>query len=122
MIDTDHLVYAGVLLLFLAGAASLALTALLFLSTGLLTGALIRIIRRGTLKTVLATRARRGLTVDVPLPMDEALRQVAAGKAAPAEDCHGTKPRTAATPVKEASRRYRPQQRHHGRGRAKTAA
>lgn len=103
MIDTGHLVYAGVLLLFLAGAVIVALAALLFLSTGFLTAAAARIIRRGRLGTGPARRSRRGATLDVPLPMEEALRQVAAGRAAPVGDRDRKAPRTAATHVKAAA-------------------
>lgn len=75
MIDNHHLAYAGVLLVFLAGAAIIAMASLLFLATGALAAVAVRIIKHLAHGRV-PDRARKGRkAVERPLPMEEALRQ-----------------------------------------------
>lgn len=52
MIDTHHLVYAGVILLFLAAAIAVALASMLSLAIAAVVASLIRLIRRRTPETM----------------------------------------------------------------------
>lgn len=81
MIYTHHLAYAGVLLVFLAGAIIVAASAFLFLGTAWLSAVGVRFIKRRTPQ--LPVRANKHTNAAEPaLPMEEALRRAAAGKAA----------------------------------------
>jgi hypothetical protein len=85
MIETHHLVYAGVLLVFLTGAATVALTAFLFIGTGLVTAIGVRFIKHRMALKLRKQADRRANAVELPLPMEEALRQVAAGNVVPGQ-------------------------------------
>ena len=82
MIATHHLAYAGVLLVFFAGAAIVAITAFLLLGTAWLTAVAVRVIKRRTPHKLPGQADKRRNAVEQALPMEEALRQAAAGKAA----------------------------------------
>jgi hypothetical protein len=82
MIDTHHLTYAGVLLVFFAGAAIVAVSAFLLLGTAWLTAMAVRCIKRRTPHKLPGRVDKRRNAVEHALPMEEALRQAAAGKAA----------------------------------------
>lgn len=82
MIVTHHLAYAGVLLVFFAGAAIAAISAFLLLGTAWLTAIAVRFIKRRTPHKLPGRADRRRNAVEQTLPMEEALRQAAAWKAA----------------------------------------
>ena len=121
MIDTHHLAYAGVLLVFFTGAAIVATTAVLLLGIGFLSALAGRIIRHHA-PHMLSVPARKAGKPQESLSMEEALRQVAANKAAPT----GNRPRTARgnrAPLQLAERRCPvPLRRQRARVRATTAA
>ena len=89
MIDTHHLAYAGVLLVFFTGAAIIAATAVLLLGIGFLSALAARIIKHRT-SHMLSARAREAGKPEPALSMEEALRQVAASKVAPTQARRGT--------------------------------
>ncbi|WP_461164029.1 hypothetical protein [Arthrobacter sp. R4-81] len=81
MIDAHHLAYAGVLLVFLAGASFVAISAFLILGTAWLTVVGVRFIKRRTPHKPPGGECKRRNALEPVLPMEEALRQAAAGKA-----------------------------------------
>lgn len=89
MIDTHHLAYAGVLLVFLTGAAIVALATFLFMATGVLAAAAVRIIKLHASARLTARAYKRKNAVEVPLSMEEALRRVAYGKAESSQELPG---------------------------------
>ena len=105
MIDTLHLTYAGVLLVFLTGAAFIALSAFLLVSTGLLATIAVRFAKRHNRHTLPSRARRRTKAGEPPLPMEEALRQVAAEKAASSDKGPGSHQRTAVH-LRSAPRRH----------------
>ena len=121
MIDTHYLAYAGVLLVFFTGAAIVAATAVLLLGTGFLTALASRIIRNHA-PHMLSVPARKAGKPQAVVSMEEALRQVAASKAAPTQARRGTA-RGSRAPLHLADRRCAvPRRRQRAVARATTAA
>jgi hypothetical protein len=78
MIDTHHLAYAGVLLVFLVGAAVLAVSAFLILATAWLAVIGVRFIKRRTPHKPPGRTGKSRNALEPVLPIEEALRQAAA--------------------------------------------
>lgn len=130
MIDPHHLAYGGVLLVFLTGAAIVALAFFAFLSTGVLAVLACRIIKRFALGRLPGGAAVRRNAVEPVMPMEEALRQVAAGKAASSQKRTGNRQGNMA-PIRPMARSRRPhphwpgvteRSRHRTTALARTAA
>ena len=121
MIDTLHLTYAAVLLVFLTGAAIIALSAFLLLSTGLLATTAVRFAKRHNGHMWPSRAGRRTKAGEPPLPMEEALRQVAAEKAASPDEGPGNHQGTAVHP-RRAPNRHLQRRRRRANGGVKAAA
>lgn len=111
MIDTHHLAYTGVLLVFLAGAAILAVSAFLLLGTAWLTVIGVRFIKRHRPHRPPGRAGMRRNALEPVLPMEEALRQAAAGKANYPRERSGNDRESAVGPRIDPSRRLRAQRR-----------
>jgi hypothetical protein len=91
MIDTSHLVYAGVIPLALTEAAIIALSAFLVLCTGVFTAATLRILKPMAPRTQATQAPEGGNTVAALRPTEDVLPQAATGiPATPAKDRTGT--------------------------------
>lgn len=121
MINTHHLAYTGVLLVFLAGAAILAVSAALLLGTAWFTVIGVRFIKRLRPDVPPGRGGKRSDALEPVLPMEEALRQAAAGKANYLEERSGNDRESAMGARTGASRRLRAQRRQTS-ARTKAAA
>ncbi|MGX9898980.1 hypothetical protein ACW0JT_02245 [Arthrobacter sp. SA17] len=111
MIDTHHLAYAGVLLVFLAGTAIVAVSAFLLLGTAWLTVTGVRFVKRRRPHRPPGRAGKRRDALEPVLPMEEALRQAAAGKANYPQEPSGNDRESAIGARRGPSRRLRAQRR-----------